>query len=253
MIEVSTRRCALLMIVTTSLTCTCFAQAAAFHAGDRVQASPSSLADPQYWRTCTVTEVHEFVPKRAYSLQCDPPPGGGSPGAFLVNQDWVRAAPAGAATAPAASVGGAATRPPAPGTTSADTMSSAGTACPAAEADRGAEPERSFRQAIRAGFERDAAPGADGRVTVNIETIGIGQPHAYTVYNDPREAEGKQVYPVRARFTACTDYRSRIVLDTRERAFACYAATGGAWACDVVAAPNTNVKDVSRSIDKRMR
>src|SRR6185312_2539368 len=61
-----------------------------FHAGDRVLASPSSLKDAKYWRPCTVTEVHEFVPKRAYSLHCDAPVEGGSPGNFLVNQDWVR-------------------------------------------------------------------------------------------------------------------------------------------------------------------
>lgn len=247
------RRCALLWVLATTSLGNALAQGPAFRVGDRVQASPTSLADAKYWRTCTVTEVHEFVPKRAYSLQCDATPDGGSAGSFLVNQDWVRTAPAGAAAAaPAPAAAGLHAAAPVATATAPDTTGG-GATCPASDANAGTEPERSLKQVIRAGFEHDAAPGADGRVTVTFETFSVGQPHAYAVYNDPREAEGKQVYPVRARFTACTDYRTRIVLDTRERAFACYAATGGAWACDVVAAANTNVRDVSRSIDKRAR
>src|SRR5689334_5534142 len=49
-----------------------------FKKGDRVLASPSSLKDEKYWRPCTVTEVHNFVPKRAYSITCDPQSKGGS-------------------------------------------------------------------------------------------------------------------------------------------------------------------------------
>lgn len=58
--------------------------------GDRVMASPSSLKDEKYWRHCTVTEVHNFVPKRAYSITCEPETKGGSPSSFMVNEDWVK-------------------------------------------------------------------------------------------------------------------------------------------------------------------
>lgn len=75
------------------------AQRQGFKKGDRVLASPSSLKDEKYWRPCTVTEVHNFVPKRAYSIECDPETPGGSPSSFLVNEDWVKAAPAQAAAA----------------------------------------------------------------------------------------------------------------------------------------------------------
>ena len=222
-----------------------------FHVGDRVLASPSSLQDPKYWRPCTVTEVHEFVPKRAYSLRCDALASGGSSSSFLVNQDWVR---------PLASDRTGPARPAVPGVNAGATAASmpsapgaaAGVVCPV-PGDDGAEPGRSMKSAIRGGFEHDAAPGADGKVTVTFDAFSIGQPHAYTVYQDPSEANGKRVYPVRARFTACTDYHTRIVLDTRERMFACYQDTAGQWACDIQAAANTNVKDVSRSIEKHAR
>ncbi|MFL5345936.1 MAG: hypothetical protein ACJ8AT_14190 [Hyalangium sp.] len=36
-------------------------------------------------------------------------------------------------------------------------------------------------------------------------------------------------------------------------AFSCYEAATGAWACDVSAAANTNVRDTSTSIDKPAR
>lgn len=68
-----------------------------FNKGDRVLASPSSLKDEKYWRPCTVTEVHNFTPKRAYSLTCDPQTAGGSPSSYTVNQDWVKPLPAEAA------------------------------------------------------------------------------------------------------------------------------------------------------------
>ena len=45
-----------------------------------------------WWYTgINLTEVHNFVPKRAYSIECEPQSAGGSPSSFLVNEDWVKA------------------------------------------------------------------------------------------------------------------------------------------------------------------
>ena len=110
--------------------------------------------------------------------------------------------------------------------------------------------ENSFRGAIRKGFEREPRPGEDGKVTVTIQSLSVGQAHAYRVYEDPNEARGKSIYPVRATFTTCTDYNRRIVLVKRERAFSCYKNTAGEWVCDIHAAANTNVKDETKSIAK---
>jgi hypothetical protein len=74
------------------------AQGQVFKKGDRVLASPTSMKDD--WRPCTVIEVHNFVPKRAYSVECDPQTPGGSTSSFLVGGDWVKAAPAQAAADP---------------------------------------------------------------------------------------------------------------------------------------------------------
>jgi hypothetical protein len=231
------------------------AQRQVFKKGDRVLASPSSLKDEKYWRPCTVNDVMNFVPKRAYSITCDPQSKGGSPSSFTVNEDWVK---------PLKAQGGDAAgddnQQPAdnqqPKQADAPAQAENGAvACPAPDADSKGKNalESSFRSAIRKSFEREPEPGADGRVTVTVQSLSVGQSHPYRVYEDPNEARGKSIYPVRATFTACTDYNRRIVLVKRERAFSCYKNTAGEWVCDIHAAANTNVKDETKSIDKPAR
>jgi hypothetical protein len=225
-----------------------------FNRGDRVLASPSSLKDEKYWRPCTVTEVHNFVPKRAYSLTCDPQSGGGTPATFLVNEDWVKSLKTTNGNIAGKDQQSTINQQQKQPGTSAQAKNEA-VACPAPDTDAKGQTalERSFRTAIRKGFEREPAPGADGRVTVSIQSISIGQPHSYRVYEDPNEAKGKTIYPVRGVFTTCTDYNRRIVLVKRERAFSCYKSTADEWACDIYAAANTNVKDETKSMDKPAR
>jgi len=229
------------------------AQAQTFRVGERVQASPTSMQSD--WRDCSVIEVHDLVPKKAYSVRCDPAPGSSTASTFLVNQDWVRGPRAGAATAAGPANTASAPRPATVATTppnaSAPTrVAPGGAQCTIDDDAASAEPERSIRAVIRAGFERPAAPGADGAVSVHIENLSIGAARAYTPYRDPIEADGRQVYPVRAKFTACTDYRTRLVLVTRERLYACYRDETNAWACDITAAANTNVRDTTQNVAK---
>jgi len=125
-------------------------------------------------------------------------------------------------------------------------------ACPASDPDsKGkSELERAFRGAIRQGWEKEPEPGLDGRVTITFQEFRVGAPHKYRIYADPNEAVGKTIYPVRATFTTCTDYNRRVEITKREREHACFQKTGGKWACTIIAAPNTNVKDKTESLDK---
>jgi hypothetical protein len=220
--------------------------------GDRVMASPSSLKDERYWRPCTVTEVHNYVPKRAYSITCDPQTKGGLPSSFVVNEDWVKPLTTENENANGGETAGRANNRAGNQTGAPAQTDNGEGACPASDSDSNLKAglEKSFRGAIRKGFEKEPAPGADGRATVTIQTLSIGQSHPYRVYEDPNEARGKTIYPVRATFTTCTDYNRRIVLVKRERAFGCYKNTAGEWVCDIFAAANTNVKDETKSIDK---
>jgi hypothetical protein len=110
--------------------------------------------------------------------------------------------------------------------------------------------ENAFRESIVRGFSHEPQPNEDGRITVTIQNMTVGQAHGYRVLEDPNEARGKTIFPIRATFTTCTDYFRRIQYVKRERAFSCYKNTAGEWVCDIFAAVNTNVKDETKSVDK---
>jgi hypothetical protein len=223
-----------------------------FKKEDRVWVSPLSLKDEKYWRAATVTEVHNYGGKYSYSVICDPQTKGGSPESFLVNGDWVKPLKAENKIANANIDVQPQTNHQNNTQTNTTQQQSTTVACFASDPDSKGKTalEQSFRGAVRTDFEREPQPGEDGRVTLSFQNFTIGQPHPYRVYEDPNDAQGKTIYPVRATFTTCTDYNRRIVLVKRERAFSCYKNTAGEWACEVVAAANTNVKDESKSIDK---
>jgi len=125
-------------------------------------------------------------------------------------------------------------------------------ACPVSDADSKGKTalEKSFRGAIRETWEVEPQEGLDGRVTITFQAFSVGAARKYRTYIDPSDAVGKMIYPVRATFTTCTDYNRRIENVKREREFSCYKNTAGKYSCTIIAAPNTNVKDKTESIDK---
>lgn len=223
-----------------------------FKIGDRVLVSPLSLKDDKYWRPGTITEVHNYSGRYAYSITCDPETKNGSASSFLVNEDWVK--PLEVKDEKVKRDDNSPKQTGIQHTTQTNTAQKQNdpVACPSSDPDSNGKNalEQSIRGAIRTGFEREPQAGMDGRVTVTFQNLSIGQSHAYRIYEDPNEAKGKAIYPVRATFTTCTDYNRRIVVLKRERAFSCYKNTAGEWVCDVTAAANTNVKDEEKSIDK---
>lgn len=63
--------------------------------GDKIMASPTSMADEKYWRPCVITDVRDFGTFRGYDIECPATTPGGSPSSFFVNEQWVKALPAG--------------------------------------------------------------------------------------------------------------------------------------------------------------
>jgi len=122
-----------------------------------------------------------------------------------------------------------------------------GKSCPASEPDgQGASPlENSFRASVRKSFERPPAPGADGKVTVTIQSVKIGNkrewatPDIATFVGD----QSKPIYDAIIAFTTCTDYRALINVVTRERQFTCFTDQFNEMKCQVTTAtptPDTN-------------
>ena len=71
----------------------CYAQKV-FKKGDKIMASPTSMADEKYWRPCVITDVRDFGSFRGYDVECPAQTPGGLPSSFFVNEQWVKAPPA---------------------------------------------------------------------------------------------------------------------------------------------------------------
>lgn len=65
-----------------------------FKKGDKIMASPTSMADEKYWRPCVITDVRDFGSFRGYDVECPSQTPGGLPSSFFVNEQWVKAPPA---------------------------------------------------------------------------------------------------------------------------------------------------------------
>jgi hypothetical protein len=115
--------------------------------------------------------------------------------------------------------------------------------------------ERNFRGVIRRLWEKDAAKGADGAVTLNYQSFVVGasrrwRPTASDAYSqvDPR----KPIYAVRASFETCTDYRSAITKRKMERIYDCFTHKAGGLQCTQTGASGAlALKDKEEYIQKR--
>jgi hypothetical protein len=223
-----------------------------FKVGDRIECDNSGSG--KYWDKGTVVPFLEHdlyngnTPESGYFYRVKLDGSSGSPGSKLCKAETMRllaGTTAGKNDADNKNDNQAETNPLAQDKNPA-------VECPASDPDSNGKGalEKSFRGAIRKDFEKAPDPGQDGRVTVTIQSLNIGQAHPYRAYIDPDEAQGKTIYPIRATFTACTDYNSSIHLIKRERAFACYKNIAGEWVCDISATAGAGLKDETKSIDK---
>jgi hypothetical protein len=113
--------------------------------------------------------------------------------------------------------------------------------------------ERSFRGVIRRTFERQAAEGSDGAVTISFQSFRVGAPRRWLTsdgYNFSSD-ESKPVYGLRVLYTTCTDYRSAIEIRQQERNFECFTAPTGETACQVSGSTGGMAQDTKQYIPKR--
>jgi hypothetical protein len=94
--------------------------------------------------------------------------------------------------------------------------------------------EKVFRGVIRQLWEKPAAKGMDGAVTIQFEKMTIGAPRAWrpTATDAYSQADPKRpIYPVRVAFSTCTDYRTAISMRQMERIYDCYTHKTGGIQC----------------------
>jgi hypothetical protein len=128
-------------------------------------------------------------------------------------------------------------------------------ACFASDADsKGATAtERSFRSIIRRTFEREAAQGMDGAVTVSFQSFKVGAPRRWLVsdgYNFSSD-QNKPIYGLRVTYTTCTDYKAAIQIRQQERNFECFTSPTGGATCQTSGNSGGMAPDKSQYIPKR--
>ena len=115
--------------------------------------------------------------------------------------------------------------------------------------------EKTFRGVIRRLWEKEAAEGSDGAVTITFEKFVVGasrawRPTATDAYSqaDPK----KPIYAVRATFETCTDYKKAISKRKMERIYDCFVHKAGGWQCTQTGASGAlALKDKKEYIQKQ--
>jgi hypothetical protein len=122
---------------------------------------------------------------------------------------------------------------PCPSAASKAALAAQPNACFASDADsKGAtEDERRYRALIRSIFERAAAVGQDGAVTIRFDSFQIGASHAWAESFDWPADHSKPIYDMRVGFTTCTDYRASIEMSQQVRYFSCFTEPFEKFTC----------------------
>ncbi len=115
--------------------------------------------------------------------------------------------------------------------------------------------EKAYRGVIRRLWEKEAAAGSDGAVTIVFDSLVVGAPRAWrpTATDAYSQANPKKpIYPVRASFTTCTDYRTAISKRKMERIYDCFTHKTGGFQCTQTGASGPlALKDKKEYIQKK--
>ncbi len=115
--------------------------------------------------------------------------------------------------------------------------------------------DKTFRGVIRRLWEKEAKEGSDGGVTLTFQKMTIGAPRRWrpTLTDAYSQADPKKlIYPVRASFETCTDYRKAISKRKMERIYDCFVHKTGGWQCTQTGASGAlATKDKEEYIQKQ--
>lgn len=115
--------------------------------------------------------------------------------------------------------------------------------------------EKTFRGVIRRLWEKEAQKGADGEVTITFQKVVVGAPRAWraNLSDAYSQADSKKpIYPVRATFATCTDYKKAVSKRKMERIYDCFVHKTGGWQCTQTGASGAlALKDKAEYIQKQ--
>lgn len=115
--------------------------------------------------------------------------------------------------------------------------------------------EKTFRGVIRRLWEKEAREGSDGAVTITFQKMIVGAPRAWRANLSDAYSQAdpkKPIYPVRAAFDTCTDYKKAISKRKMERIYDCFVHKTGGWQCTQTGASGAlATKDKEEYIQKQ--
>jgi hypothetical protein len=115
--------------------------------------------------------------------------------------------------------------------------------------------EKTFRGVIRRLWEKEAQKGSDGAVTITFQKVVVGAPRAWRANLSDAYSQAnpkKPIYPVRATFATCTDYKKAISKRKMERIYDCFTHKTGGWQCTQTGASGAlALKDEKEYIQKQ--
>ena len=115
--------------------------------------------------------------------------------------------------------------------------------------------EKNFRGVIRRFWEKEAQEGSDGAVTLTFQKMTVGAPRRWRATFDDAYSQAdpkKPIYPVRATFTTCTNYKDAITKRKMERIYDCFVHKTGGWQCTQTGASGAlALKDEKEYIQKK--
>lgn len=114
--------------------------------------------------------------------------------------------------------------------------------------------EKNFRGVLRRFWEKEPKQGTDGAVTVTFQKIVVGAPRTWRANLSDAYSQAnpkKPIYPVRATFATCTDYKKAISKRKMERIYDCFVHKTGGWQCTQTGASGAlALKDKEEYIQK---
>lgn len=115
--------------------------------------------------------------------------------------------------------------------------------------------EKTFRGVIRRLWEKEAREGSDGAVTITFQKMIVSAPRRWRATFDDAYSQAdpkKPIYPVRAAFATCTDYKSAVSKRKMERIYDCFVHKTGGWQCTQTGASGAlALKDEKEYIQKK--
>lgn len=89
--------------------------------------------------------------------------------------------------------------------------------------------EAIITQKLRETWEKPAPAGSDGAVTVEVQSVQIGQPRLWRVSDNGGGQPGTTVYPAKVHWTRRTHYRTRTAVVESWWIMSCFKNGFGDW------------------------